>query len=139
MDVGLTRGISTADIDNRGTPMNWTHGTNGLLTLSCVGVLLGLMVGRTPASRPLASPLVALLLGTAMAGPIKATAIARNLIPYLGLIFIGIFSGLAGKLFANLAENRNHKRGSAGRDPGVISLLRCPKSDRALSCNVTQD
>ena len=47
-----------------------------------------------------------------MAGPLQATAIASSLIPYLGLAFIAIFSGLAGKLFARLPENKNHKRGT---------------------------
>ncbi|HEY5255235.1 MAG TPA: type IV secretion system DNA-binding domain-containing protein [Acidobacteriaceae bacterium] len=102
--------------------MNWNHGTNGLLIgygLSALGVLIGLLLGRAPISRVLAFPLmaipvlvVAVLLWTAMAGPLKATAIAAELIPYLGLAFIGIFSGLAGKLFSKLPENKNHERGA---------------------------
>jgi Type IV secretion-system coupling protein DNA-binding domain len=101
--------------------MNWTYGTNGLLigfALSCAGVLLGLISGRAPVSKVFAFPLfaipifiVAVLLWTAMAGPL-ATAIASNFIPYLGLIFIGIFSGLSGKLFAKLPQNKNHQRGT---------------------------
>jgi type IV secretory pathway TraG/TraD family ATPase VirD4 len=47
-----------------------------------------------------------------MAGPLKATAVASNLIPYLGLIFIAIFSGLAGKLIAKVPEKKTHKRGT---------------------------
>jgi hypothetical protein len=106
--------------------VNWTHGTNGLLiayAVSALGVLIGLLLGRAPISRLLAFPLIAIpvlivavILWTAMAGPLKATAIASNLIPYLGLIFIGIFSGLAGKLFAKLPENKNHKRGTIVSD-----------------------
>ena len=102
--------------------MDWTHGTHGLLigfTLSCGGVLVGLISGRAPATKVLAFPLiavpvfiVAVLLWTAMAGPLQATAIASNLIPYLGLIFIGLFSGLAGKLFAKLPQKKNHQRGT---------------------------
>ena len=106
-------------------PMDWTRGTHGLLigfTLSCGGVLVGLISGRAPATKVLAFPLiavpfpiVAVLLWTAMAGPLQATAIASNLIPYLGLIFIGLFSGLAGKLFAKLPQKekpptRHHSR-----------------------------
>ena len=124
MDVRLTNGISPADGD-RPTHMNWIHGANGLLhfALSRAGVRSGLIVGRAPVSRLRASPLLAipifvvsLLLWPAMARRIDTTAIARNLIPYLALIFIGMFSGLAGKFFAIPPENRNHKRGSAGHD-----------------------
>jgi type IV secretory pathway TraG/TraD family ATPase VirD4 len=102
--------------------MTWTHGTNGLLigyAVSAFTVLVGMLVGRAPVTRLLLFPLIAIpvlivavLLWTAMAGPLKATAIAANLLPYLGLIFIAIFSGLAGKLFARLPENKNHKRGT---------------------------
>jgi type IV secretory pathway TraG/TraD family ATPase VirD4 len=107
--------------------MDWTHGTNGLLigfAVSAAGVLAGLIVGRAPLPRTLAFPLIAIpaflvgvLLWTAMAGPL-ATAIAASLLPYLGLIFIAIFSGLAGKLFAKLPENKNHKRGTILEDNG---------------------
>jgi type IV secretory pathway TraG/TraD family ATPase VirD4 len=102
--------------------MDWTHGTNGLMIgygVSAAAVLTGLIVGRANLQRTLAFPLiavpvliVAMLLWTAMAGPLKATAIASNLIPYLGLIFVAIFSGLAGKLFARLPDKKNHKRGT---------------------------
>jgi type IV secretory pathway TraG/TraD family ATPase VirD4 len=102
--------------------MTWTHGTHGLLIafgISCAGVLLGLLLGRAPASRVLAFPLIAIpvcivavFLWTAMADPLKATAIASSAIPYLGLVFIAIFSGLAGKLLSKLPENKNHKRGT---------------------------
>jgi type IV secretory pathway TraG/TraD family ATPase VirD4 len=108
--------------------MNWTQGTNGLLigyAVSAAAVLVGLLTGRAPLQRTLAFPLIAIpvlivavLLWTAMAGPLKATAIASDLIPYLGLIFIAIFSGLAGKLFAKLPENKNHKRGTILEDNG---------------------
>jgi hypothetical protein len=107
--------------------MDWTHGTNGLLVayaVSAVAVLVGLLIGRAPASRTLAFPLIAIpvfiggvLLWTAMAGPLKATAIASSLLPYLGLAFIAIFSGLAGKLFAKLPENKNYKRGTILEEP----------------------
>jgi type IV secretory pathway TraG/TraD family ATPase VirD4 len=102
--------------------MNWTHGTNGLLVaygVSAVSVLIGLVLGRAPITRVLSFPLIAIpvflvgvLLWTAMAGPLKATAVASNLIPYLGLIFIAIFSGLAGKILAKLPDKKNHKRGT---------------------------
>jgi type IV secretory pathway TraG/TraD family ATPase VirD4 len=102
--------------------MNWNHGTNGLFTaygISAAAVLIGLVFGRAPISRVLTFPLIAIpvlivavILWTAMAGPLKATAISVNLIPYLGLIFIGIFSGLVGKLFAKPPEKKSHKRGT---------------------------
>jgi type IV secretory pathway TraG/TraD family ATPase VirD4 len=109
--------------------MTWTHGTNGLLlgyALSAFAVLLGLLLGRAPVSRILTFPLiavpifiVALLLWTAMAGPLKATAIGADLLPYLGLGFIAIFSGLAGKLFAKLPDKKNHKRGTLLEEPNT--------------------
>jgi type IV secretory pathway TraG/TraD family ATPase VirD4 len=105
--------------------MSWTHGTAGLLIpygISAAGVLLGLLLGRAPVTRVLAFPLIAIpislvavLLWTAMIGPLKRTAIA-SLIPYLGLAFIAIFSVLAGKLFAKLPENNGHKRGTILRE-----------------------
>jgi type IV secretory pathway TraG/TraD family ATPase VirD4 len=100
----------------------WTHGTNGLFAafgVSAACVLLGLLRGRAPISRVLLSPLIAIpvlivavILWTAMAGPLRATAIPSSAIPYLGLIFIGIFSGLIGKLCAKLPEKKTHKRGT---------------------------
>src|SRR2546430_3533076 len=42
----------------------------------------------------------------------SGSGLASNLLPYLGLGFVAIFSGLAGKLFAKLPENKNHKRGT---------------------------
>jgi len=102
--------------------MTWNHGTNGILIafgISAFGVLLGLILGRATFQRTLLFPLMAIpifflavLLWTALARPLQATHIATNLIPYLGLIFIGIFSGLAGKLLAKLPESKNHKRGT---------------------------
>jgi hypothetical protein len=107
--------------------MTWTHGTNGLLigyALSALGVLVGLLLGRAPVSRALAFPLIAIpifvvavLLWTAIAGPLKA-AIAGNLIPYLGVTFIAIFSGLAGKILAKLPDKKNHKRGTLLEEAG---------------------
>jgi type IV secretory pathway TraG/TraD family ATPase VirD4 len=47
-----------------------------------------------------------------MAGPLQSSGLAPNLVPYLGLGFIAIFSGLAGKLFAKLPEKKTHKRGT---------------------------
>lgn len=102
--------------------MNWNHGTSGLLIgylVSAAAVLLGLLIGRAPVSRILAFPLsaiplliVAVILWTALSGLFKNTAIASSLLPYLGLGFIAIFSGFAGKLLAKLPENKNHKRGT---------------------------
>jgi type IV secretory pathway TraG/TraD family ATPase VirD4 len=102
--------------------MNWTHGTPGLLIpfgISAFGVLVGLIVGRAPFGRTLRFPLmaipvfiVAVLLWSAVAGPLQGSGLASNLIPYLGLIFIGIFSGLAGKILAQLPEKKEHKRGT---------------------------
>src|ERR1700689_2855245 len=116
--------------------MTWNHGTNGLLIafgISAFGVLLGLILGRATLQRTLLFPLttipifiIALLLWSAMAGSLQATRIATNLIPYLGLIFIGVFSGLAGKFLARLRENKTHKRGTILSEPGrdaVRSLL----------------
>jgi Type IV secretion-system coupling protein DNA-binding domain len=101
--------------------VNWNHGTTGLLIaygICAFGVLVGLLSARAPASRLLAFPLiavpiliVAVLLWTAMAGPL-GTAIASTLLPYLGLIFIAIFGGLAGKLLAKLPDKKNHQRGT---------------------------
>jgi type IV secretory pathway TraG/TraD family ATPase VirD4 len=117
--------------------MDWNHGTNGLLVgylISATAVLAGLILGRATLTRTLAFPLfaipvliLAVLLWTAMAGPIKATAIASNLVPYLGLVFIAIFSGLAGKLLAKIPENKTHKRGALISEPTsnpVRSLLK---------------
>jgi type IV secretory pathway TraG/TraD family ATPase VirD4 len=108
--------------------MNWTNGTNGLLigyAVSAAAVLIGLLVGRAPLNRLALFPFIAIpvlivgvLLWTAMAGPLENTAIASNLLPYLGLAFIAIFSGLAGKLFARLPDNKNHKRGTILEDTG---------------------
>jgi type IV secretory pathway TraG/TraD family ATPase VirD4 len=102
--------------------MEWNHGTNGLLVgylISALAVLAGLILGRATLTRTLAFPLFALpvcilavLLWTAMAGPIRATAIASSLLPYFGLGFIAIFSGLAGKLLSKLPDNKNHRRGT---------------------------
>jgi type IV secretion system coupling TraD/TrwB family protein/amidohydrolase family protein len=106
--------------------VNWNHGTNGLFIafgISAFGVLLGLILGRATFQRTLLFPLMAIpifflavLLWTALARPLQTTHIATNLIPYLGLIFIGIFSGLAGKLLAKLPENKTHKRGTIVSD-----------------------
>jgi type IV secretory pathway TraG/TraD family ATPase VirD4 len=118
--------------------MNWNHGTSGLLIafgVSAVSVLVGLLLGRAPVSRTLAFPLiaipvlvVAMILWTAIAGPLKA-AIATNLIPYLGLIFIAVFSGLAGRLLAKVPENKNHKRGTIleERAKPLAQRIRKPK------------
>src|SRR6202046_291221 len=102
--------------------MNWNHGTNGLLigfAISVATLFLGLLLGRAPASRLLLSPLisipvliVAVILWTAMAGPLQSSGLASNLVPYLGLGFIAIFSGLVGKLLAKLPEKKTHKRGT---------------------------
>jgi len=106
--------------------MNWTHGTAGLLIpfgISAAGVLIGLLLGRAPVIRVLAFPLIAIpvflvavLLGTAILAPLKAAPIAANLIPYLGVIFTALFSGLVGRLFARLPENKIHKRGTILED-----------------------
>jgi type IV secretory pathway TraG/TraD family ATPase VirD4 len=111
--------------------VNWNHGTNGLLigyAVSAFAVLIGLALGRSPAQRLLIFPLIAIpvcliavLLWTAMAGPLKATAIASNLIPYLGLIFIAIFSALAGKILAKLPDKKTHKRGTILDDSPKIT------------------
>jgi type IV secretory pathway TraG/TraD family ATPase VirD4 len=102
--------------------VNWTHGTQGLLigfAVCAFSVLVGLILGRATFGRTLSFPLIAIpvffiavLLWTAMVGPLKATALASNLIPYLGLIFIAIFSALAGKILAKLPEKKTHKRGT---------------------------
>lgn len=120
--------------------MNLNHGTNGLLTgylVSAVAVLLGLLMGRSSVSRLLTFPLlaipvliVAVLLWTALASLITGLGLASNLIPYLGLGFIGIFSGSAGKLLAKLPENRNHKRGTILEEAGG---KRSPSIPQALT------
>jgi type IV secretory pathway TraG/TraD family ATPase VirD4 len=101
--------------------MNWTHGTAGFLlglAISILSALIGLALGRAPLSRIIALRwmivpvfLLAVLLWTAIAGALKATPIA-NLLPYLGIAFIAIFSGLAGKILAKIPEQKNHKRGT---------------------------
>jgi type IV secretory pathway TraG/TraD family ATPase VirD4 len=101
--------------------MNWTHGTSGFLIgfgVCAFAVLIGMLLGRAPAQRLLIFPflaipvcLVAVLLWSALASPLKA-AIGSNLLPYLGLIFIAIFSALAGKILAKLPERKTHKRGT---------------------------
>jgi type IV secretory pathway TraG/TraD family ATPase VirD4 len=101
--------------------VNWNHGFTGILIaygVSAAGVLVGLIRGRAPDSRLglwpfVAIPvlIVAVFLWTWMASPLQSTAIA-GAIPYLGLTFIAIFSGLVGKLFAKLPEKTNHKRGT---------------------------
>ena len=101
--------------------MNWNHGTNGLLigfAVSALGVLIGLIVGRAPPSRLLAFPLIAIpvlivavLLWTALSTPLRSAGLS-GVIPYLGLIFIAIFSGFAGKLLAKLPGSQTHKRGT---------------------------
>ena len=101
--------------------MNWNHGFTGILIaygVSAAGLLVGLFRGRAPNSRIdafllIAVPvfLVAIFLWTWIAGPLQTSAIAK-LIPYLGLVFIGVFSGLAGKLIAKLPSNKSHKRGT---------------------------
>jgi type IV secretory pathway TraG/TraD family ATPase VirD4 len=102
--------------------MNWNHGTHGLLisyAASVATLLCGLLFGRAPAARVLLSPLIAIpvlivaaILWTALAGLLKATGISVNVIPYLGLIFIALFSGVAGLLFARVPEKKSHKRGT---------------------------
>jgi hypothetical protein len=102
--------------------MNWAHGTSGLLIgfgISAIAVLIGLLLGRAPITRVLSFPLIAIpvfivgiLLWTAMAGPIQGSGLASNLLPYLGIGFIGIFSALAGKLIAKVPEDKTHKRGT---------------------------
>jgi type IV secretory pathway TraG/TraD family ATPase VirD4 len=129
--------------------MNWNHGTNGLLisyAISVAALFLGLLLGRAPASRLLLSPVVAIpvliiavILWTAMAGLLKAMAISANLIPYLGLIFIAVFLGLAGKLYAKLPEKKTHKRGTLLEEtappargishPGSLTLAGQPVSE----------
>ena len=102
--------------------MTWTHGTNGLFVafgVSAACVLLGLLLGRAPVARVLLSPLIAIpvlivavILWTVMAGALQTFGLANNLIPYLGLAFIGIFSGIIGKLCAKIPERKTHKRGT---------------------------
>jgi type IV secretory pathway TraG/TraD family ATPase VirD4 len=114
--------------------MNWTHGTNGLLIgfgVSSLAVLVGMLVGRASASRLLKFPLfaipifiIAVLLWTALSGPIQTTRIASNLIPFLGIIFVGIFSGLAGKMLAKIPDNKNHKRGTIVMEPSRTPSLK---------------
>jgi type IV secretory pathway TraG/TraD family ATPase VirD4 len=113
--------------------MTWNHGTNGLLIsfgVSAAAVLLGLLLGRATIQRTLLFPLlaipifiVAVLLWTAMAAPLQSSGLASSTIPYLGLIFIAIFSGLVGKLFAKLPEKKTHKRGTIVSEP-VKNLAR---------------
>jgi type IV secretory pathway TraG/TraD family ATPase VirD4 len=53
------------------------------------------------------------------------------MIPFLGLSFVAIFSGLAGKLLAYLPENKNHKR-------GTILEEATPKPARRLSTRLVK-
>jgi type IV secretory pathway TraG/TraD family ATPase VirD4 len=101
--------------------MNLNHGATGLLLVygvSAAAVLTGMILGRAPITRILAFPLIAIpvfivatMLWTAMADPLKSLGLAK-LLPYLGVAFVAIFSGLAGKLLARLPENKIHKRGT---------------------------
>jgi Type IV secretion-system coupling protein DNA-binding domain len=101
--------------------VNWDHGFTGILIIygvSAVGLLVGLLRGRAPDSRIdyfllLAVPvsIVAVFLWTWIAGPLQTSVIAK-LIPYLGLVFVAVFSALAGRLLAKLPGNKNHKRGT---------------------------
>jgi type IV secretory pathway TraG/TraD family ATPase VirD4 len=116
--------------------VNWTRGFNGLLVgyLVCAGpLLLGMRLGRAPFSRLLLSPfiaipvlIVALILWNAIFALLIGNAIASGMIPFLGLSFVAIFSGLAGKLLASLPENKSHKR-------GTILEEAAPKPTRRLS------
>ena len=119
--------------------MTWNHGTNGLLIafgISAFGVLLGLILGRATFQRTLLFPLTAIpifflavLLWTVLARPLQGLGPASNLVPYLGLIFIGIFSGLAGKLLAKVPEKKNHKCGTilSKPGPGAVRSILNPK------------
>jgi type IV secretory pathway TraG/TraD family ATPase VirD4 len=117
--------------------MSWNHGTSGLLIgylVSAAAVFLGLLLGRAPASRLVAFPLIAIpvlivavLLWTAMAGPIRGSGLASSAIPYLGLIFIAIFSGLGGKFLAKLPENTSHKRGTIVSDASSNPVPSLPR------------
>jgi type IV secretory pathway TraG/TraD family ATPase VirD4 len=105
-----------------GHTVNWTRGFNGLLVgyLVCAGPLfLGMRLGRAPISRLLLSPFIAIpvliaamILWNTILALLIGNAIASSMIPFLGLIFVAIFSGLAGKLLAKLPENKSHKRGT---------------------------
>jgi Type IV secretion-system coupling protein DNA-binding domain len=111
--------------------MNWTHGTHGLLIafgVSAFAVLVGLNLGRAPLTRVIFFPLIAIpvfiiavMLWAAVGSPLESTAIARTLLPYLGLGFIAIFSGLAGKILAKLPEKKEHKRGTILDDSPKIT------------------
>jgi Type IV secretion-system coupling protein DNA-binding domain len=115
--------------------MNWDRGFTGILIIygvSAVGLLVGLFRGRAPDSRIdyfllLAVPvsIVAVSLWTWIAGPLQTSVIAK-LVPYLGLVFVAVFSALAGKLLAKLPEKKSHKR-------GTILEEAAPKPARRLS------
>src|SRR5580704_9877810 len=121
--------------------MNLNHGATGLLLVygvSAAAVLAGMIIGRAPITRILAFPLIAIpvllagmLLWTAIVGPLQRSSMA-NLIPYLGFGYIAVFSGLAGKFFAKLPENKTHKRGTILSDSGR-SLTRSLRKPNGLT------
>ena len=102
--------------------MNWDHGFTGILIaygVSAAGLFVGLLRGRAPDSRLnyflfIAIPvlIVAVFLWDAVASPLQHIPIVSSLYSYLGLIFVGLFSGGIGTLLAKLPESTNYKRGT---------------------------
>jgi hypothetical protein len=100
--------------------MSLDHGFTGILIAYCVsvvGLFVGLLRGRAPESRMgyvifIAIPVLiaAIFLWNAVASPLQHSL--TSLYSYLGLIFIGLFSGGIGNLLAKFPEDKNHKRGT---------------------------
>ena len=108
--------------------VSWNHGFSGILIAgrasSAVGILVGLIAGRSPDSRLGLWPFVAipvlvvcLFLWTWMSSPLERIPIVNNLVPYLGLLFVAIVSVLVGRVLAKLPEKKNHKRGTILEEP----------------------
>jgi type IV secretory pathway TraG/TraD family ATPase VirD4 len=106
----------------RSDSVNWDYGLNGFLVaygLSAAAVLVGLMIGRAPMSRLLTFPFMAIvflvvagLLFSLLAIPLKHSVLGAKLLPYLGLGFITYFSFIGGKVLAETHQDKTHKRGT---------------------------
>jgi hypothetical protein len=84
-------------------------------------ILIGMLIGRAPASALKLFPMLALifyfiavLVWRPIAGLLQHTPIPSSWLPYLAVALDAIFSGLWGKLLAKygLPADKSHKRGT---------------------------